>query len=61
MEQVPELIHAIPVNHSDELCPHCGANLRVWLEMLGEVHYCDPEWRRNDTRNIREETQEPGG
>ena len=26
------------------LCPVCGADTKVWKELFGEEHYCDPEW-----------------
>lgn len=29
---------------SANLCPVCGADVDVWQEMFGEVHYCDPAW-----------------
>ena len=27
------------------LCPVCGADTKVWEEVLHEKHYCDPKWR----------------
>lgn len=26
------------------LCPVCGCDVKVWAEMFGEEHYCDPTW-----------------
>lgn len=26
-----------------ELCPNCGADLRVWEEILQERHFCPPQ------------------
>lgn len=34
------------LNHQGELCPVCGADKNVWLEIFGEEHYCKPEWKR---------------
>lgn len=29
-----------------DLCPACGADREALDNTFGEVHYCDPEWRR---------------
>ena len=32
---------------NEELCPVCGADIKVWREVFGEDHYCDPEWEKS--------------